>query len=426
MAVCARCGEKNARKANFCSACGYDLRQQEEQPAFTRQAFFPEEGPAARQQEGEQQPAVPMGEPVAAEEGGQKAKEEFAQGIQETIRSAPQQEAPAVPPPLQNAAAQPGQGAAPWQPVPPEWDARQAEVQQAAPTPWDAPVQQANPPQWEAPPPQPAAQPRRLAGTQDIPPVPAAPRKRRGGALALAIAAVLVFLLAAGVTVVVQLMPDAVDAALQALPFVGGKDGSAAPETDADPDGEDSLPSESAPDTESAMPAEGGGSAVSSAGASEGASSPEAPGSFSVASSSGSSAPAAETPAEFAAKMGASDIDAVLQSYYQSYLACLNDGSTAPLEYATEACEMEVADRLDSPGNTVNQFTYKSAACLPDTVKAGASGGDPSVEFEADFQYDYKPKDGTGALKTGSNKQSVQMLYVDGAWKVNKFVYVDG
>lgn len=138
-----------------------------------------------------------------------------------------------------------------------------------------------------------------------------------------------------------------------------------------------------------------------------------------------SQAPVSSSPADFAAQLTTAEINEVLATFYGSYLQCINLQSTGNLQNATELCRAEVETRIAKPANRDNEFNFTSAACDEQSVVHGEDQGRPAITFNAKFEYTYRPKADTAAEFTnGSNYQTIQLVYEQYQWRVNRFVIV--
>lgn len=136
-------------------------------------------------------------------------------------------------------------------------------------------------------------------------------------------------------------------------------------------------------------------------------------------------ASAAPEPLDIATALGASEINLYTEDFYTSFLDCVNQKSIAPLRRATPAAKEEVETRLKAPGNQSNLFEYVSCTMVESTRKNYVHEGLPAIEFDANFNYLYSPREGSGTKNSGNNTQTIQLLYVDGEWLVNQFIHHD-
>lgn len=130
-----------------------------------------------------------------------------------------------------------------------------------------------------------------------------------------------------------------------------------------------------------------------------------------------------QTPEEFADAVSAEEMHTALQAFYMSYLECINRQDISPLRASSSYNVGNVLERLEAPGNQANVFDYRGVQIDPDSVVTAQDAGQPSLLFNATFQYRYAPRDG-GEWMMGSNRQSVQLVYEQGQWVVNRFVFV--
>ena len=119
------------------------------------------------------------------------------------------------------------------------------------------------------------------------------------------------------------------------------------------------------------------------------------------------------------------DIDAVLVNFYNSYLSCINAQSLDGIRQSTANNNTYLATRITQTGNASNLFEYAGATCDGESITVTEVDGMPAVNVNGTFSYRYKPRDDAAAEFTAaSNKQSVQLVYQDGEWKVNRIDFV--
>ena len=129
-------------------------------------------------------------------------------------------------------------------------------------------------------------------------------------------------------------------------------------------------------------------------------------------------------PTEFAAAITADEINAVLATFYTSYLNCINNQSTDSMQASTDRNTQALVSRITSPENAVNTYKFVSATCKADSIKAGEQNGVPMLTFNGSFSFNFTPRDGSAAEAAASNHQSVRMIYENGQWKVDGFTIV--
>lgn len=128
---------------------------------------------------------------------------------------------------------------------------------------------------------------------------------------------------------------------------------------------------------------------------------------------------------EIADKLTTAEIDQILASFYNSYLQCINAQSMDPIQLSTQKNTANLQARVTDPVNAGNTFGFVSAAAKEQSIVRGVQDGVPSVKLNGTFAYTYAPKDDEKTTQNGSNHQSVHLLYVDGKWLVDGFVFVD-
>lgn len=146
-----------------------------------------------------------------------------------------------------------------------------------------------------------------------------------------------------------------------------------------------------------------------------------------------SEAPASEAPAETAptttstaeskaaAKtLSESEINALIGDFYSSYIDCINQQKVDSLRRSTQTMRSSVSERIKRPGNQQNTFEYVSASCTASTIKTGEEGGVPTITFTGTFKYKYTPREGAKTTEADQNVQTVQLVYNNGEWQVNK------
>lgn len=135
----------------------------------------------------------------------------------------------------------------------------------------------------------------------------------------------------------------------------------------------------------------------------------------SEAAASSSSSVAASAPT-----LNEAEVNTLLADFYKSYLDAINQQKLDPLRRSTQNMKTIVTERIKRPGNQQNTFEYVGASCTASTIKTGDSGGTPTLTFTATFKYKYTPREGGGEAKSGENKQTVQLVYTNNEWLVNK------
>ncbi len=121
----------------------------------------------------------------------------------------------------------------------------------------------------------------------------------------------------------------------------------------------------------------------------------------------------------------ADEINTLLATFYPSYLECINQQSTDPLQLSTDANKLGVGERITLPDNAANTFTFASATVDADSIaEIDASGTVPSVRFNASFTYTYQPRDASTGQADGATQYTMQLVYQDGQWLMNNMTYV--
>lgn len=150
------------------------------------------------------------------------------------------------------------------------------------------------------------------------------------------------------------------------------------------------------------------------------------------------SPPAEETPPEEAPSssseqqptgtqpaLSETELNNLLATFYGSYLTCINEQSMDKILLTTAAANQTLGSRITSSGNASNLFEYVGAGCSYSSATQIERSGKQYIEFNAQFKYKYKPREGEGEYTNGSNYQSVQLVYEDGKWLVNQMVMID-
>lgn len=117
------------------------------------------------------------------------------------------------------------------------------------------------------------------------------------------------------------------------------------------------------------------------------------------------------------------DIELIVGQFYQSYLACINSRNLELLQGNTSNVMDEVATRFSAPGNIQFYFEYIGCEPIVSTRYNSVDEDTPSVELDVTFNYKYWDREGTGEKSDGTNVQRIQLIFVDNAWLVNKFVH---
>lgn len=136
------------------------------------------------------------------------------------------------------------------------------------------------------------------------------------------------------------------------------------------------------------------------------------------------SSSASQEPDVPAPEISVDEINALMGTFYSSYLDCINAQSMDPLQVATDRCKTAVEARVKSDVNATRLFQFTSVSCDAESLRTRVVDGVHVVEFNMTFNYNHKPRD-SGSYTAGTNNQSVQLVYQNGEWKVNYFDFVD-
>lgn len=123
-------------------------------------------------------------------------------------------------------------------------------------------------------------------------------------------------------------------------------------------------------------------------------------------------------------QLSAGEIDAALATFYPSYLECINNQNMDGIKLTTSAANDILGARIKKEGNAKNLFQFTSAQTDPASIKFSERDGVQVVQFNATFQYGYKAREGGTEFQSASNRQSVEMILVDGQWLVNNMIFV--
>lgn len=113
----------------------------------------------------------------------------------------------------------------------------------------------------------------------------------------------------------------------------------------------------------------------------------------------------------------------LVQSFYRSYLNCVNSRDTNLLEYATEEVRTEVENRLSAPGNIQYYFEFSSCEIIPNSRHNLVTDDLPTINLDIQFMYQYWEREGNQERVDGSNTQSIQLQYINSEWIVSGFVH---
>lgn len=140
-------------------------------------------------------------------------------------------------------------------------------------------------------------------------------------------------------------------------------------------------------------------------------------------SGSSSSSEADSEAVQFARQMGKDSLNAAMGVFYPSYLSAINEQNIELIKMTTDSAKTYFATRITSEGNRTNRFEYNGVQCDADTIEATELNGNPCVRFTATFRYRYIPREGEGEWKDAENRQTVELVYIDGEWLVNKMEF---
>lgn len=135
-------------------------------------------------------------------------------------------------------------------------------------------------------------------------------------------------------------------------------------------------------------------------------------------------APAASSSDAAALQPTEAEANIVLIEFYSSYLQCINNQNMDSIRRSTDRNNGDLAQRIARPANAENIFTFVGASMDPESLVTGEDGGRPSVTFNAFFEYTYVPREGEGEAQSGSNYQTVQLVYENGQWMVNRMIMI--
>lgn len=135
-------------------------------------------------------------------------------------------------------------------------------------------------------------------------------------------------------------------------------------------------------------------------------------------SSSSSEAPPATPTAPTAA-----ETDALLATFYASYLECINQQSMAAIQGTTAAYNTELQARITSENNKPYNFQYVGAVSDPESV--GSFDDGTRIRFNAAFTYNYRARDTEDEWVQFTNHQTVELVWQNGQWLVNGMSFVN-
>lgn len=118
------------------------------------------------------------------------------------------------------------------------------------------------------------------------------------------------------------------------------------------------------------------------------------------------------------------EINTIMAAFYKSYLECINQQSISGIQNTTDNANTSLASRITSTDNAGNLYQYTGVSCDAQSIKTTQSGDLPAVQFNAQFQFGHKAREGGADFAAASNYQSVELVFKDGKWLVNKMTFV--
>lgn len=138
-----------------------------------------------------------------------------------------------------------------------------------------------------------------------------------------------------------------------------------------------------------------------------------------------SSAPDSSSLPQGTPQLSAAEINTLMTDYYQSYLESINAQNTSHLRHTTESNRTALEKRITNTENAANQFRFTSVACDTESIGYTTAKGTTAIEFNLDCRYSYTPRENGGTYKNGTTYNSVQLIYENGEWLVNQFIYLN-
>ncbi len=113
--------------------------------------------------------------------------------------------------------------------------------------------------------------------------------------------------------------------------------------------------------------------------------------------------------------------NAVLTTFYQSYLEAINNQNLDGIQLSTQANNSNLQARITSAANQANTYTFVGATVDPTTLTVEDVNGVPTANFTATCSFNYVARENPGDAQTSRNTQAVRLIYQDGAWLVDSF-----
>lgn len=114
-----------------------------------------------------------------------------------------------------------------------------------------------------------------------------------------------------------------------------------------------------------------------------------------------------------------------LPEYYSTVLDYITTGDTSDILRATSRQIKELEKWRNSSDITKYEYVYQGTGFNPEpeSLEYTTDNGRPALEFMAFFQHQYAPA-GSSSMQYSEVYYTVQMVYVDGEWKVNRWAKV--
>lgn len=133
------------------------------------------------------------------------------------------------------------------------------------------------------------------------------------------------------------------------------------------------------------------------------------------------SEPPTSTPEAPALPPTEEQINELVIAYYQSYLNCINTQSMAGLVNSTQSHATALEARVTSEDNKPYTFEYIETAIDGQSIATSEDG--TRIRVNAQFSYRYTPREG-GSATDGSNTQTLEIIYENERWLVNRMEFV--
>lgn len=114
---------------------------------------------------------------------------------------------------------------------------------------------------------------------------------------------------------------------------------------------------------------------------------------------------------------GAKVVDVLTWAYYSGYLRCINDQTLDYMAYSTDSNTVAQAGSIFSDANAKHQFNTDDfqAVCDPESIQYKNG----RVRYNATFVSN-RTNRSTGEVSTGTNHRTIELVWEDGVWKVNR------